>query len=68
MWEKLNDLETAWDAQKSGLKPKHETTWVGIDKTLDQAISAQRSSKKDPAKGKAGLEDLLKKLAQATKP
>ena len=66
--EKLTDLETAWDAQEKVLKPKNEKTWVVIDKTLDQAISALRSSKKDPAKGKAALEDLLKKLEQATKP
>ena len=66
--ERLTDLETAWDAKESVLKPKNEKTWVGIDKTLDQAISALRSSKKDPAKGKAALEDLLKKLEQATKP
>ena len=66
--EKLTDLETAWDAKEKVLKPKNEKTWVVIDKTLDQAISALRSSKKDPAKGKAALEDLLKKLEQATKP
>ena len=66
--EKLTDLETAWDAKEKVLKPKNEKIWVVIDKTLDQAISALRSSKKDPAKGKAALEDLLKKLEQATKP
>ena len=66
--EKLTDLETAWDAKESVLKPKNEKTWVLIDKTLDLAISALRSTKKDPAKGKTALEELLKKLDQATKP
>ncbi len=66
--EKLTDLETAWDAKEAVLRKKNEKTWVAIDKTLDQAISALRSSKKDPAKGKAALEDLGKKLDQATKP
>ena len=65
---KLTDLETAWDAQEAKLKPRNEKIWTLIDKTLDQGISALRSSKTDPAKGKAALEDLLKKLAQATKP
>ena len=66
--EKLTDLETAWDAKEKDLKPRSEKTWVVIDKTLDQAISALRSSKKDPAKGKAALEELVKQLEQATKP
>jgi hypothetical protein len=68
MVEKLTDLETAWDAKEAVLRKKNEKTWVSIDKTLDQAISALRSSKKDMAKGKAALEDLGKKLEQATKP
>ena len=68
MVAKLTDLETAWDAQEKVLKPRSEKTWVLIDKTLDQGISALRSSKTDMTKGKAALEDLLKKLAQATKP
>ena len=65
---KLTDLETAWDAQEAKLKPRNEKVWTLIDKTLDQGISALRSSKTDPAKGKAALEDLLIKLTQATKP
>ena len=64
---KLTDLETAWDAQEAKLKPRNEKTWMLIDKTLDQGISALRGSKVDAAKGKAALEDLLIKLTQATK-
>lgn len=68
MIAKLTDLETDWDAQESKLKPKNAATWTALDKTLDKAISALRSSKTDLAKGKAALADLIKKLEQATKP
>jgi hypothetical protein len=67
MVAKLTDLETAWDDQEKTLRPKNEATWTMLDKTLDKGISALRSSHKDPVKGKAALEDLLKKLGQATK-
>jgi len=68
MIAKLTDLETAWDAQEETLKPKDPATWTSLDKTLDKSISALRSSKTDIPKGKAALEDLIKKLKQATKP
>ena len=67
MVAKLTDLETAWDAKADVLTPKDATTWALLDKTLDKAISSLRSSKTDLTKGKAALEDLLKKLGQATK-
>ena len=65
---KLTDLETAWDAKEKVLKPKNQDTWTLLDKTLDRAISALRSSKTNIPKGKAALEELLKMLDQATKP
>ena len=65
---KLTDLETAWDAKEEALKPKDPATWTLLDKTLDKAISALRSSKTNPAAGKAALKDLASKLDQATKP
>jgi hypothetical protein len=67
MVAKLTDLETAWDAKEKTLKPKNPGTWETLDKTLDKAISALRSSKTNLPKGKAALEDFQKKLAQATK-
>ena len=67
MVAKLTDLETVWDEKEKTLKPKDEATWTLLDKTLDKAISALRSSKTNLPKGKAALEDLLKKLEQATK-
>ena len=68
MVAKLTDLETAWDAKEKVLKPKNQDTWTLLDKTLDKAISALRSSKTSIPKGKAALEELLKMLDQATKP
>lgn len=67
MVAKLTDLETIWDEKEKSLKPKNEVTWTTIDKTLDKAISALRSSKVNLKKGKTALEDLLKMLDQATK-
>ena len=67
MVAKLTDLETVWDEKEKSLKPKNEATWTTIDKMLDKAISALRSSKVNLKKGKAALEDLLKMLEEATK-
>ena len=67
MVAKLTDLETAWDDQEKMLRPKNEATWVSLDKTLDKAISALRSSHKNTKKGKAALEELVKNLELATK-
>lgn len=67
MIAKLTDLETAWDDDEKVLKPKDAATWTLLDVTLDKAISALRSSRTNIPKGKAALEDLFKKLDQATK-
>jgi hypothetical protein len=67
MVAKLTDLETAWDDQEKTLRPKSEATWTSLDKTLDKAISALRSSHKNLKKGKAALENLAKNLELATK-
>ncbi len=67
MVAKLTDLETSWDDQEKVLRPKDEAVWTALDKTLDKAISALRSSHTNLEKGKAALESLLKKLTQATK-
>lgn len=68
MVAKLTDLETAWDDKEKELKPKNEATWTELDKTLDKAISSLRSSHVNLEKGKQALEDLIKKLGEATKP
>jgi hypothetical protein len=67
MVAKITDLETAWDAKEDTLKPKDPATWTAIDKTLDKAISAIRSSNVDLKKGKTALQDLITKLDEATK-
>jgi len=68
MVAKLTDLETAWDDQEKSLRPKDEATWTALDKMLDKAISALRSSHVNRERGKTALADLVKKLEQATKP
>ncbi|MCX6921076.1 MAG: hypothetical protein NTX20_07115 [Verrucomicrobia bacterium] len=68
MVAKLTDLETAWDEKENALKPRDEKRWTTIDKTLDKAISALRSSKYNAPKGKAALELLIKEITESTKP
>ncbi len=68
MVAKLTDLETAWDGKETVLRPRDEATWTLLDKTLDKAISALRSSHTDLSKGNAALSDLLKLFDKATKP
>ena len=67
MVAKLTDLETAWDDNEATLKPRDEKAWASLDKTLDKAISALRSSHTNLEKGKTALEALIKQLLQATK-
>lgn len=67
MVAKLTDLETAWDEKENALKPRDEKRWTTIDKTLDKAISALRSSKYNAPKGKAALELLVKEIEGSTK-
>jgi hypothetical protein len=64
---KLTDLETAWDDKEDKFKPRDEKTWTHLDKTLDKAISALRSSHTNTEKGKTALESLIKQLRLATK-
>ncbi len=68
MVAKLTDLETAWDDDEEMLQPRDTATWTLLDKTLDKAISALRSSRINIPKGKAALNELLRMLQQATKP
>ncbi len=67
MVAKLTDLETAWDDKEKVFRPRNEAVWVSIDKTMDKAISALRSSKVNLTKGKAHLEALLKEINAACK-
>ena len=67
MVAKLTDLETAWDVKEDVLKPKDAALWTLLDKTLDKAISALRSSKTNLPKGRATLEDFMKLLEKSTK-
>jgi hypothetical protein len=66
MVAKLTDLETAWDEQEAVLKPKSESTWTLLDKTLDKGISALRSTHTNPAKGKVALENLIAELLKVS--
>jgi hypothetical protein len=59
---RITDLETAWDQDESTLRPMDQTDWRVIDKQIDAALSALRSSHPDPAVEVQKLNDLLSSL------
>jgi len=64
----LTDLEAAWDAAEGELKGRDPGTWALLDRTLDRAIDALRSTHEmDAVAGRAALADLLARFGQATR-
>jgi hypothetical protein len=56
---RVKDLELSWDAAEAGLKPRAAGDWHRLDKAIDNALSALRSSQPTQAESRKALTELL---------
>lgn len=60
---RLTDLETLWDDNASSLRKADPAAWGAVDSAADQAFSALRTGKPDPANVNTVLANLQQVLA-----
>jgi uncharacterized protein YceK len=59
---RITDLESAWDDAQDRLEPMDPTGWESLDRKIDNALKAVRSTSPDPAAEKQSLNELLSAL------
>jgi len=58
--DRIKDLESAWDSAEAGIKPRAASDWHVLDKAVDHALHALRTSSPTQAESKTAMDDLLK--------
>lgn len=59
---RIKDLETAWDDAEPTMRPANKTAWGNVDGSIDDALTAVRAGKPDPATVKTTLAALQASL------
>ena len=57
--KRITDLETAWDAAETRMKPRNPAKWTSLDNVIDHTLSVLRARKPAAADGIKALELLL---------
>ncbi len=64
---KMKELESAWDAAETTLKPKSAAAWTTLDKKIDHALALVRAAKPDADKCRDAVQALVDAFTPAKK-